>query len=261
MGVAREHVADFWDAYFEAWLSGLEPEMDPLPRWKASYHGSGAAAVQEEFSADPYTGDLRGDQISPRLVLLGLNPGIGYAELQGRRPLGTWMQRIAASSYSRCLNRFPYGDPAWRELHGKESTYWQRMVAFAARWTGDDQLSASAILDMELYPWHSRALASATLRPPSDVIDAFIWKPIAEVDVETVFAFGKPWRSVADGLSLSVLAHYLPEQLGAAAMKWNVVVYSLPSGQRLVVNWQQGNSTPPGPTRLATFRRAVEMSL
>jgi len=261
VGAHRDSVADFWDSYFDAWLGGDDPVKDPLPRWKASYRGTGLAAVQEEFSADPYTGDLRGEKVTPRMVMLGLNPGVGYPELHGRRPLGTWMDRIASSSYSRCLNRFPYGDPAWRMVHGKESTYWQRIVAFSRRWTGDDDLAATAILNMELYPWHSQRLASSALRPPTDVIDAFIWGPIAEVDVPVVFAFGKPWDSVAKRLGLPVLAHYGPTDLGAADMNWNVVVYSLASQQRLIVNWQRGNSTPPGAARLTTFRQAVDLTL
>jgi len=262
VGSNRDRIADFWDDYFKRWLAGEDPEVDPLPRWKASYRGVGSGALQDEFSAEPYTGDLRGSQVTPRLVVLGLNPGVGYPELQGRDPLGVWMRRIAASSYSECLDRFPFGDPAWRAIHGGESSYWLRLMNFARRWTRDDALPAAAVLNMELYPWHSRRLVGSAIRPPLDVVRDFIWAPIAEVDVGEVFAFGADWHAVCTRLDLPELARYGPSDLpGGAPMKWNIVVFELAGQQRLVVNWQQGNSSPPGTTRLEVFRRAAALDL
>jgi hypothetical protein len=40
---------------------------------------------------------------------------------------------------------------------------------------------------LELYPWHSRS-AKGLIRPSVAALDEFIWAPLAELDVRTVFS-------------------------------------------------------------------------
>jgi hypothetical protein len=72
----------------------------------------------------------------PRLVLLGLNPGVGYDALPGLH--GTWAERIQDRGYSYCFDRSPAEDPlSWTALHGKPSAYWAKLTKFTQRWLQD----------------------------------------------------------------------------------------------------------------------------
>lgn len=148
---ARKEVADFWDAALQAWIDGHRTVDSPLLEWMESYRGVGAGVVDLDHYPDPYIGDLRGLRREPRLVFLGLNPGIGYDTLQG--PAGTWTQRIADLGYSKCFERSPAEDPkSWMALHHKKSVYWRNILAFTGRWLGDPSATVSDVLNFELYP-------------------------------------------------------------------------------------------------------------
>lgn len=85
---ARDEVADLWDDVLERWIDGRDHLIDPLNEWLSSYQGTGKGKVDLTCYPDPYVGDLRGDTYDPRLVVLGLNPGRGHLELQGRDGVG-----------------------------------------------------------------------------------------------------------------------------------------------------------------------------
>lgn len=55
------------------------------------------------------------------------------------------------------------------------------------------------MLLFELYPWHSTSVTAA-IRPPAEIIDQFVWQPIAELPAQEVFAFGAPWTRLAVSL-------------------------------------------------------------
>jgi len=197
---ARQDAADFWDQVLQLWISGEEHRVAGLPAWFASYKGTGAGKLDLSTYPDPYVGDLRGGTHKIRLVTLGLNPGTGYAELQG--PEGVWTNRIAELGYSHCFQRSPAEDPeTWIALHGKPSLYWKNLITFGRRWLQDDSISVHNILNLELYPWHSTKLTAA-ITPPPDAIAEYVWGPVQEVDTEVVFAFGKPWFDACDTLKL-----------------------------------------------------------
>lgn len=103
----------------ERWLTGLDHVVPPLDRWLVSYQGHGAGAVDLAHYPDPYVGDLRGLRSEPRLVVLGLNPGLGYDELQG--PDGTWSQRTRELGYSR-----GFAQPGRGPGHGWNSSTLQK---------------------------------------------------------------------------------------------------------------------------------------
>ena len=98
---------------------------DPLPRWRRSYDG------EVDLSAYPeaFIGDLRGEKREPRIVVLGLNPGIAYPELQGFE--GVWTCAARKDTYSRSSkHRVPFENGDWRKLHnGKDSRYFVNLVA------------------------------------------------------------------------------------------------------------------------------------
>lgn len=258
-GRARTDVADFWDRAIAVWLSGRRDQRDPLGRWMDSYTPDEGASFEAEYYPEPFVGDLRGLHREPRLVVLGAGPGVGHARAQARD--GVWAERVAAVGYSHCFERSPLGDPAtWSELSIRPSRHWDGLVRFARRWLNDPSAAADDVLEMYLYPWHTRSL-SGSLEPPRDIIDAFVWQPIAEIGVAHVFAFDDRWSSLASGLGLPVLARWGAEggQLsgGGAGGGWRCRVYGLPSGQQLVVSSQTAFQGPPGPDRLPVLRRIL----
>jgi hypothetical protein len=102
-------VAGFWDQHVAAWLAGDDPLADPLSRWFASFQGHGAGLVTREGFPEPYAGDLLGRVGVPRLVVLGLNPGVYHPRFQARdgifadeiRQLGSYSAWMATSPYFR----------------------------------------------------------------------------------------------------------------------------------------------------------------
>ena len=104
MAGAQGRIADFWDELTAAWLAGEDPLPDPLPRWYASYDGRGDGQVTRDAFAEPYVGDLRG---TPRMVILGLNPGQACLDFQG--PNGIFAREIRERGlYSAWAAPFPY---------------------------------------------------------------------------------------------------------------------------------------------------------
>jgi hypothetical protein len=259
----RSRVADFWDEVLAHWISNPgDPTAHlggPLPDWFASYAGTGDGAVDLTCYPDPYVGDLRGDDHSVRSVVLGLNPGIGYPSLQGHD--GLWTGRIRQHGYSNCFQRSPAEDPdAWIRLHGKPSQYWKNLVTFARRWLDDQDADVHDILNLELYPWHSKAIAGP-MTPPAHLIHDYVWAPLMEVDTPVVFAFGAAYFDACDDLELLELGRWgqdgapfpgLDEDRG-----WRVAAHRLPSGQVVAVSAQPGYSGPPGPTRLEILRQLL----
>jgi hypothetical protein len=195
----RSSVADFWDDMIDKWLRGRDHWPAPLDRWIKAYKGRGRGELVKEHYPDPFAGDLRGEQCSPRLLVLGLNPGIGFNELQARD--GKWARGILECGYSRYLTRRPPDIPeCWRRLAGSPSRYWGNLIRFAQRWLGE-QTTVNDILNMELYPWHSNSV-TAGLHSPPDLVDEFVFRPLTEFDEDNVFAFGSKWFEIAKALEL-----------------------------------------------------------
>lgn len=255
-GSARERVADLWDDVVRRWLDGDRTLPPDLARWKASYSGQ----IDESSYPDPFVGDLRGESGQPALIVLGINPGVGYPELQA--PDGTWAQRIANASYSRCLDRVPFGDDAWTALHGRDSAYWNRLMKFARRYTSQPSLAVPQVLNLELYPWHSPSV-DGHMQPPADLLDTYVWQPIAELPhARDVFAFAKGWYSICTDLGWPLLHQYggpgQPPVPGWTGKGWNLAVFAMPSGQRAVVSWQAGYAGPPGAERTEALRALLD---
>lgn len=253
---ARNRIANFWDQIIADWIKGIPQSDNDLIRWQASYVGKGIGKVDLDHYPDPIVGDIRGITHEPRVVILGLNPGIGYDELQSRD--GVWAQRIAKDSYTRCLNRTPAADPgSWKALHGKESPYWRNAISFTRRWLDDPNATIHDIINFELYPWHSRGV-NGKMQPPADLLQKYVWDAIREFDIQEVFAFGKEWFKVMDDLGIQQIALYgpggqpLPD--GINMSHWRLGFYRLSSKQVIVVSSQQGYSGPPNIDRINVMR-------
>lgn len=266
----RTELADFWDDYIHAWVCG-ESEFQQwqslqhpsligdLVTWQNSYRGSGKGALDLACFPDPYMGDLRGLISEPRLIVLGLNPGVGYSQLQGRD--GLWSHRIRTSSYSRCVDRSPPADPCgWLEHHQKESPYWRKMLNFGSRWCGDD-FTYQDLLNFELYPWHSSSL-TAGLHCPGDIIARYVLAPISDFGCQHVFAFGKSWEHVSMNIGLKVIDRYgdgAKPFPGPDCPGWTVVLFaSSVMSAMIVVSWQKGYAGPPGAERLSTLKLLLQ---
>lgn len=238
---ARGRIADFWDEVTAAWLAGEDPLPDPLPRWYASYDGRGYGQVNRDAFAEPYVGDLRG---TPRMVILGLNPGRACLDFQG--PSGIFAREIRErGSYAEWAAASPYLGEEWSRVNGRNRYAWSRL-RFAREWFEDRKLAADQLLTLELYPWHS-ARVTAPIAPPADIIEDFVWQPVADIPVEFIFAFGKPWLRVCDALGLPEVGCWGRGgvDLGSPVASRAAVAFALPSGQWVVVSWQSGYAGPP----------------
>jgi hypothetical protein len=252
----REDVANFWDEYLARWTRGEVEIPARLQDWAQAYNGRGAGAVQLQHYPDPFVGDLRGETHTPRIVMLGLNPGIGFDGLQSQG--GLWANRIAAKGYSQCFERSPAEDPnGWLTECGGPSLYWSKAIRFAQRWLGDASAGVHDILNMELYPWHSR-LANGAMRVPPEFAKEFVFDPISEIDAELVFAFGADWFATAARMGLSVSKEFSNEELQSPAKaRWRLSVFDLTQDQKLVVSSQAGYAGPPGEARLIRMKQLL----
>jgi hypothetical protein len=238
----RGRIADFWDELTAAWLDGEDPLPDPLPRWYDSYKGRGDGEVTRDAFAEPYVGDLRG---APRMVILGLNPGRACLDFQGRN--GFFAREIRErGSYSQWAAPFPYLGEQWSRVNGRNRYAWSRLC-FARQWLEDDELAANQMLTLELYPWHSTRV-TAPISPDADIIEDFVWRPLADMPIEFVFAFGKPWLKVCNALGLPEVGRWGRGgvDFGSPVASRAAVAFWLPSGQWVVVSWQSGYAGPPG---------------
>jgi hypothetical protein len=245
---AREDVASYWDETIAAWLEpGWLIDSD-LSRWADSYRGTGPGAVDFDVMPEPYIGSL--SRTNPALVLLGLNPGQGDPDFQGRH--GFFQQDIRKAGYSSWAAAAPYTSEAWESAHGRNK-YHRDRVAFAQRLTGDASIAARDLLLVELYPFHSRRV-TAVMAPPGDLLNRFILAPIAELDVEFVFAFGKPWVAAAAAMGLGS-PRELPIPWTASGRR--ALSFRLNREQQLIVMHQSGYSGPPGEADTAALQRAL----
>jgi hypothetical protein len=252
---ARAEMLDRWDEASRTWLAGGVTLRAPFDSWWSSYRGSGDGAPTLEAMAEPYVGNWD----APKLVTLALNPGQAEFGFQGRG--GRFADQVASLTYRGWAKTDPYGSADWESFNtvnrarrsGRRiNPHREKLLRFARRWQLDENVQGSDLLMVELYPWHSKKV-NATIAPPRAVLDEFVWGPLAEVNVDTVFAFGKPWVQVAKRLGLEEThvwdrdAFCSPAREGAA--------FLLPSQrQRLVVLWQSGYAGPPGDADVQRLR-------
>ena len=160
-------------------------------------------------------------------------------------------------SYSAWARSCPYDRDPWIAAHGPNSYFRSRLV-FTRNWLGDDTATMNDMLIVELYPWHS-ARVTAAMRPPADVLNDFIWEPLAELAVAHYFAFGRPWEAAAEALGLQPTAAFGRggTDYGSTVASRPVRVYKTPGGHTLVVEWHAGGAGPPRASEVQVLRDAI----
>lgn len=239
---------EFWDQEIERWVGGETDVPDRLRPWFESYKGSGHGKVRLDVFPEPYTGRLLGND-SP-VVMLGLNPGAAVPAFQA--PGGVFFKQLKTMRYSEWAATVPYATKEWESFAGRNRFY-QNRFTFARRLLSEPSWPTSDGVFFELYPYHSSGVTAA-MTPPRDVIREFILDPIGELNTQHVFAFGKPWFEVAIRMGLPAGREL--------SVSWTTPsrearVYSLPSGQELIVMAQKGYAGPPGPTDTEILARSL----
>jgi hypothetical protein len=192
----RRRVADFWDEVLNEFIAGGFPLPPPLDRWIKACDGWRDGEIDFEALPEPYAGPILG---TVRAITLGLNPGVVFPKWQHRdgviareiRRKGSLREVVRTSVVSR--------EP-WLSEIGPVGYYINRL-RFMQRWSQDATIGDENFLTFELYPWHSKRVLGP-MRPAPDIIDDMIFKPISEMGVRHVFAFGAEWFRVLDGLRL-----------------------------------------------------------
>jgi hypothetical protein len=246
---SRIEVVHFWDDLLARWVTGDRDLPFDVRRWLRSYAGSGDGAVDLDAFPEPYIGPMAGDS-APALVMLGLNPGQSALDFQGTD--GVFTRQIAASSYSEWAASGPYVGAAWEAAKGRNK-YQRDRLAFAQRLYEDESIRAHDVLHVELYPFHSKRV-TAPIRPPAEVLERYVLAPIAEMDRQHIFAFGKPWFTVAENAGLGPGRKLRAKWTSASRL---ARAYPLPSGQDLIVMAQSGYAGPPGATDVSTLKREL----
>lgn len=250
---ARVRVAGFWDDVINRWLTGEDPMPDPLPAWYGGYAGGGAGQVTRDAFAEPWVGAMLGE---PRLLVLGLNPGRAVLDFQGRSGLFA-KELIEAGGFSQWAGTGPYSRQPWTSTNGPNRYHNQRLK-FAQRFYDDSAIRTDEVLAMELYPWHSTGV-TGLMTAPMEVLDSMVWQPLAEFEIGEVFAFGRPWKRVAEKAGFALEMH-----LGAGGVPMDskiasrtVLIFRMPSGQRLIVSSQLGYAGPPGAADTVLLRDTI----
>lgn len=241
----RSKAVETWDDVIASFLrNGAGYKLkEPLGRWFEAYSGAGQGQVVREAFPEPYIGDLAAGR--PRAVMLGLNPGRVDLNLQGRE--GSFAREIRAlGSYHRWAATLPYFGETWRQAHGK-NRFHEARLRFLRDWFGPC-FDCREVLTFELYPWHSTQV-NALIHPDPDVINRFIWKPIAEMGNPITFAFGAPWMTFVQGgnMGFSIKARLGDggQKYGSRVLSRSVLLACSPKGGIVIVEKHRGGAGPP----------------
>jgi hypothetical protein len=255
--LSRKELADVWNHAVGDFLNGGPVAPVEMSAWFGSCRGSGRTAVSTDCFAEPYIGDIVGEF---RAVILGLNPGRPYPELQGRT--GRYAQSIrAVGSYQTWAAGWPYLGRAWTDAMGRPNRFHKARHDWVRRWIGEPLPASRTHLVIELYPWHSINLPRP-FRPDTDAVRRYVWEPLSELGPVPVFAFGS--RALFDVLpalpGVEVLARVPGPgenawQYGFSAPTREVMIGRVPTGGLLYVANHDGSDNPPPLSEIAVHKR------
>ncbi len=188
LGPACRAVSQLWDDAVQMFLdSGERPPH--LDSWFRSYRGGGKGAVERNAMPEPFLGSLA---TKPRGVILALNPGKADLCFQGRTGIFADEIRTNGGSYTRWAASWPYFREAWIERK-RRNQHHERRLQFIRNWLDDQELSHSAMVSFELYPWHSdRFSGRLDCEAAGKFFAGHIRDALVELDAP-VFAFGARW--------------------------------------------------------------------
>jgi hypothetical protein len=237
---ARRRLIQDWDVMIARWLAGDAPEA-PFDEWWGALAGKGDGAPTSDAMPEPYIGSWA----APKMVTLGLNPGLADFALQGRE--GVFAKRIQSlGSFADWATSDPYGSSEWENSHGP-NVFRRARLKFAQRWLADRKLKGVDLLMVELYPWHSKRV-KGLIKTPEHIARRFIWEPLAELDVDLIFAFGSPWRRQCGLMRFETIKTWGRggEDYGSNVASRIVTEHKINQRQRLVVISQAVYAGPPG---------------
>ena len=251
-------VLSYWDRVIDRYLEGDFPLDGLLGPWFRSYKGTGQGAVDPNVMPEPYLGNLRSKE--HRMVFLGLNPGSPRPTAQSRT--GTYADEI------RRLGGYSAWAATWPYLRDEDVAVWGRNVFHAARlrfmrdWYAEEKLSKQHMLNWELYPWHSKKIQGARMRPPSEAVREYVWEPLRTLRANWVFAFGKPWFEKLEEQGLRCLLHLghggegYPTRTKPGAHR-TVKVYEGPGDSFVVAMSTAAAAAPPNSIETSILREEL----
>ena len=256
LGPTRRAVSELWDEVAEEFLKGGTVPSQLKP-WAASYSGTGKAAVQLDALPELFLGPLG----KPKGVFLALNPGEADLSFHGRSGIFSKEIRQDYGSYSAWAESWPYCRDPWI-TEKKPNRHHKSRLRFLRDWCGNQELTSSAMVSFELYPWHSSRFTSDRFASEDahKFIEDYVWKPVRELGAP-VFAFGTPWFSILQNLDLKVVKRLgvSGQQYGSRVKSRSVIVLqeSGRGGVTVLAEKHRGSAGPPSSKETELLREAV----
>lgn len=259
-----------WDEVIGRFMDGAPPWTEELRPWVDAYRGATLAAKRvDEAIPEPFNGRL---DRKPKAILLALNPGNAFMgkerwmgrqlmpDLQSRR--GRFAQQIREndSSYTKWA-RQPLD---WPTLNGGSThPFVTSRMRFVSDWIAEEVVQPDEVVWFDLYPWHSKSWSSIDVRPPEvrNLIEKYVAQPIAALNPDWTFAFGKPWFDVLPAIGFDEVV-----EIGGAGMdRWDNqtpsrvvgVFESRESGCRVIAMRHSGSAGPPKHSEVASLRELL----
>jgi hypothetical protein len=257
---SRSELANVWNECVDQFLEGGSVFPPSLANWFESCRGSGRTEVSATCFPEPFIGDLAGNL---RAIILGLNPGRPFPELQARD--GIYADAIReAGSYTAWALSWPYLSEAWTSFAGRPNPFHKARYDWVQGWTGERTSPADSHLVVELYPWHSIDLPQP-FRPDIHSINQYVWEPLAEFGPLPIFAFGS--KSLFDVIpslpGVEVIAR-LPESgesaatYGFSAPSREVMIGRAPTGGMLYIANHHGSDRLPPLSEMDLHRKLAK---
>lgn len=271
---ALERLALMWDEVVRGFLEG-DPAWTPeLRPWVDAYRsGTPATKRVDDAIPEPFNGRL---DRKPRAIMLALNPGnafMGAESWMGRQPMpdlqsrqGRFAQEIRECnhSYTKWARR-PFD---WPTLNGGSP---HPFVTSRMRFVNDsisgESVEPDEVVWFDLYPWHSKSWSSINVRDAAaqNLIGMYVAQPIAALNSDWTFAFGKPWFDVLPVIGFEKIA----EIGGDRSDRWENqtpsrrvgVFASRDLGCQIIAMRHSGSAGPPKQSEVASLRNQLESTL
>lgn len=252
-GVSRPvEVVETWDRIINDFLDGADAAPSAMREWLAGYRGQGRGEVVLDAFPEPWVGSF--DRSTCQGVMLGLNPGQAHLDFQARN--GTFADEIRSmGAFSKWAATWPYLRDPWVSQKGP-NRYHRSRLRFLRDWTADSALDTAAMVNVEMYPWHSTSV-TAVMRPDPGIIREWVLNPVRELDAP-VFAFGAPWLDLLPRLGLAEV-----DRLGrggrpyrSAVATRTVAVFDL-DGRPLIAEKHSGSAGPPNTHETLLLQEAL----
>jgi hypothetical protein len=263
-----------WDEVVRKFLDGAPPWTQELRPWVDAYRGATPATKRvDEAMPEPFNGRL---DRKPKAIMLALNPGnafMGKETWMGRQPMpdlqsrrGRFAEQIKESDGSYTMwARQPFDWPALNG--GSPHPFVTSRMRFANDWILEETVEPDEVVWFDLYPWHSKSWNFIDVRHAEvqNLIETYVAQPIAALDSDWTFAFGKPWFDVLPAIGFDKVV----EIGGATRDLWDNqtpsrvvgVFASRTSGCRVIAMRHSGSAGPPKQSEVASLRRYLESTL